>query len=68
MADVPQRQAPQQGVAQGMDGDIAVGVGYKAGFGRDADAAQPHRQAFGQCMHVITVANSNIHSTKIISG
>ena len=62
VADIPQRQAAQQGVAEGVDGHITVGMCHKAGGRRDLHAAQPHGQAIGQGVHVVTVTYSDIHS------
>ena len=64
MADVPEGEGPEEGVAQGVDGDVAVRMGNKARFRRDAHPAQPHRQPFGEGVHVISVSDSEFHIRK----
>ena len=55
--DVAQRKGAQQGVAQGMDGDVAVGMGDETLFAVDPVASQPHGQAFPQGVHIISVSD-----------
>ena len=62
MADVPQCQTAQQGVAQGVDGNISVRVGHEARGGRNLHPAQPHGKALGQGVYVVTVTYSDIHT------
>ena len=64
VADIPEGQRPEEGVAKGVDGDIAVRMGHEARFRRDADPAQPHRQPFCEGMHVVSVSDSDFHSHK----
>ena len=69
LSDVSERQGSKQGVAECVDGYVAVRV-------RDATcravyryAAEPKRKPFGKGVNVISVSNSNVHksSFKIIS-
>ena len=64
MADVPEGEGPEEGVAEGVDGHVAVRVGHEAGFGGDADPAQPHRQPLREGVHVVSVSNSEFHVHK----
>ena len=64
VADVPEGQGPEEGVAEGVDGHVSVRMGDKAGRRRDAYAAQPHRQPIRKGMHVVSVSDSEFHVHK----
>ena len=64
VTDVPEGKGPEEGVAEGVDGHVAVRMGDKAGFRGDAHAAQPHRQPFREGVHVISVSDSEFHVHK----
>ena len=62
VADVAQRERAQQGVAERVDGDIAVRVRHEALRALDAHSAQPHRQSIRQAVDVISLAYPYSHS------
>ena len=63
-ADVAQGRRSEKGVAQCVNGHIAVGVGHKSGLALDPDAAKPHRKSFSQGMDIVAVAYSvSFHCT-----
>ena len=64
MTDIPEGEGPEEGVAEGVDGDIPVRMGHEARFRRDAHPAQPHRQPFREGVHVISVSDSEFHVHK----
>ena len=64
MADVPEGEGAEEGVAQGVDGHVAVRVGHEARFRRDADPAQPHGKPFREGVYVVSVSDSDIHGRK----
>ena len=55
-----ERCGPQQGVAQGVYGDITVRMGDAPLRVGDLDASEDEPQAVGQDMHVVTVSDSEI--------
>ena len=61
VADVSESEGAKEGVTEGMDCHIAVGMGYKAIFRRNLDAAEPHGKSFREGVDIITVAYSEIH-------
>ena len=62
VADVAERERAQQGVAQRMYGDIAVGVRHEARRAVDAHSAQPHRNAFRNPVDIISLTYPYSHS------
>ena len=57
-----ERKAAQKGVAEGVDGHIAVRVGHETTVAGNLHAAQPHRQSRGEGVHVVPVSSPDIHS------
>ena len=55
VSDVAQGERAEDGVAERVDGDIAVGVRHEARRAVDAHAAQPHREAFLQTVYVVSL-------------
>ena len=58
--DIPESGGAEQGVAESVDGDIAVRMG-DASFGvRDLHASEDEPQPVVKCVHVVTVPDSEI--------
>lgn len=66
LSDIPQRQGPQQGIAQGVQGHIAVGMGHTALCVGYFHTAKHERQSIRQPVHVISVSYSQFHICKAI--
>jgi len=66
MAYVSETESPENGVAQGMDGDIAVRMGDKSLFGRYLHSTKMHREPFPQGMDIIAVSYPYVfHKTSL---
>ena len=52
VADVTQRGGTQQGIAQGMDGNVGVAVAQQASLPFNLDAAQPQGSTLDQAVYV----------------
>ncbi len=64
VADVPEGQGPENGVAERVDGHIAVRVRHETDRRGDVHPAQPHGQPFLEGVHVVSVSDSEFHSHK----
>ena len=63
-ADIPQAGGAQQGVAQGMQGNVPVGVCRQAARVIDGDAGQDELSAVLETMGVIALAYSQHCASK----
>ena len=64
MADVPEGQRPENGVAEGVDRDVSVRVRHETDRRGDVHPAQPHGQPFFEGVHVVSVSDSEFHDHK----
>ena len=58
VADISQCKGAQEGVAQGMDGHVAIGMGYEAHGRVDLQPAEPHRESLAEGVDVVSLADS----------
>jgi hypothetical protein len=58
-ADITQRRSTEQGIAQGMEHDVAIGMGHQAETVCNPHAAQGDEIAFGETVHIIAMANTH---------
>jgi hypothetical protein len=59
LADVAQRCRAQQGIAQCVQQDIAIGMRKQTELVRDPYPAQGNEIAFSETVHIIAVANTH---------
>ena len=62
VADVAQRERAEDGVAQRVDGHVAVAVGDQAARMRHLDAAEHDVVAVAEAVDVEAVADAELHS------
>ena len=60
LANVSEREGTEDGIAEGVDGHVSVGMGYEAVSVGYVCSAKTHTEAFSQCVHVIPVSYSDI--------
>ncbi len=58
VTDISQGKGAKEGVAQGMDSHVAVGMGYEAHGRVDPQPAEPHREPFAEGVDVVSLADS----------
>ena len=63
-ADVPEPRRTEQGIAQGVDEDVAVGVGGKAPIELDGDPAEHQLRAGREPMGIVSVADA-VHGADV---
>ena len=51
-------KSAKEGVTQGVDGHVAVGMGYEAHGRVDFQPAEPHREALAEGVDVVSLADS----------
>ena len=61
MPDISESQSAEKSIAQCMNGNIPVRMSYAAERTFDSDTAEIKREAFGQCMNVVSVSCSDFH-------
>ena len=68
MADVPEGEGPEEGVAEGVERHVAVGMGDAADRAVfNADAPEPEGKAHREGVDVVAVACSDIFHKSVIS-
>ena len=58
-ADIAQRGRTEQGIAQGMQQHITIGMGQQAEFMGNLHAAQGDKGALTEAVHIVAVANTH---------
>jgi hypothetical protein len=58
-ADITQRRSAEQGIAQGVQQDVTVGMSEQPEAVCNAHAAQSNEIAFSETVHIIAVANTH---------
>jgi len=58
-ADITQRGRAEQGIAQGVQQDVTVGVSEQPEAVCNAHAAQSNEIAFSETVHIVAVANTH---------
>lgn len=59
LADVAQRRSAKQGIAQGVQQHVTVGVGQQAVFVGDTHPAQGNEITVAETVHIVAVANTH---------
>ncbi|MNF99164.1 hypothetical protein D3C84_820540 [compost metagenome] len=68
LADVTQCSGTEQGIAQGMQQDVTIGVSEQSEAVCNAHAAQSDEIAFSETVHIIAVANTHKKTPRFLSG
>ena len=58
VANISQCKGAQEGVTQGVDGHVSVGMGYEAHGRVDFQPAEPHRESLAEGVDVVSLADS----------
>jgi hypothetical protein len=58
VADIPESESAEEGVAKGVDSYVSVRMGHEADRTLDAHSSEPHRQTFSYRMYIISVTDS----------
>jgi hypothetical protein len=67
MPDVAEGEGAEDGVAEGVDGDVAVGMGYEALVGGNLHPAEPHRKPGSEGVYVVSVADFEVHNRRFVA-
>ncbi|MNH07293.1 hypothetical protein D3C76_1250950 [compost metagenome] len=59
LADIAQRRSAKQGIAQGVQQDVAIGMGQQPELVRNAHPTQGDEIAFREAVHIVAVANTH---------
>ncbi|MNC57353.1 hypothetical protein D3C75_1070100 [compost metagenome] len=59
LADIAQRRGAEQGIAQGVQQYIAIGMGQQPELVRNAHPTQGDEIAFREAVHIVAVANTH---------
>ncbi len=62
LTDVTQRQRPEQGIAQRVQGHITIGMSGQSFAVRNAYTAQHHVVAIGEGMHIQSLSYALLHA------
>ena len=61
VADIPELNSAQHGIAQGMDEDISIGMGNGAFVVFNGNTAQQKAFPFSQPVHIVPISNPDWH-------
>jgi hypothetical protein len=68
LADVTQRSSAEQGITQGVQQDVTVGMSEQPEAVCNTHAAQSNEIAFSETVHIIAVANTHKKTPRFLSG
>jgi hypothetical protein len=68
LADITQRCGTEQGIAQGVQQDVTVGVSEQPEAVCNAHTSQGNEVAYSETVHIIAVANTHKKTPRFLSG